>query len=720
MARSTIAVQGLDCSVEAAEIRRALEDVPGIFSLDFDLARGRLTITHNPSQCDQLDLVARINQRTGLPTRLIVENEAEQRTAVTTDVHDSARDQLRRWLPVAASGALLALGIALAWTTSPRAISRGLFGFAIAVAAIELLPRAWHSLSRLRLDIHVLITAAVTGAVILGQWDEAATLAFLFCLAEALEAMSLERARKAVRALLEIAPQTAERILPDGTTRVVPAADVQVGDRVVIRAGDKIPIDGRVRAGRSSVDQKAITGESLPVLREPDDEVFAGTVNGEGTLEVEATRPLSDSVVTRIVERVRAAQRGRTPIEQTVDRFAAVYTPIVVALAVATMLLPPLVLSGADRSWWFYQGLVILVIACPCALVIATPVAIVSALAAAARRGILIKSGQFLELVGRLRVLAFDKTGTLTRGEPAVVEVVPVSGRRTEDLLRVAAALGDRGGHVLGRAIAAHARRMSLDVPLAVDYQAVPGLGASALVDSTQYHMGSHRFIDDAGLCPPEFHARVNQATGATGTAVLVTSGRGPLGWFRLADRPRVEAAAAIRQLSSLGVEPVMLTGDNRATAEAVASDLGITDHRAGLLPEEKAAAVSQLDRERGPAGMVGDGVNDAPALAVARVSVALGGISSGAAIESADIVLMSDDLGGLPWLVRHSRRTLGIIRANIALAIGSKAIVLVLALLGKSDLWMAIAADMGVSLIVVANALRLLRPESQSSAKGA
>jgi Zn2+/Cd2+-exporting ATPase len=331
-------------------------------------------------------------------------------------------------------------------------------------------------------------------------------------------------------------------------------------------------------------------------------------------------------------------------------------------------------------------------------------------LAAAARRGVLIKGGQFLEEFGRLRVLAFDKTGTLTRGEPMVVEVVSTGERAGEEILRIAAALGDRGGHVLGRAIARHARGLRLDVPVADDYRAVPGLGASGQVEATQYHIGSHRYIDEAGLCRDEFHDSLEKAEGDIGTAVALTAPTGPIGWIRLADRPRPEAAAVLAELAALGIEAVMLTGDNPPTAAAVARELGITDQRPGLLPTDKARAVAELEARRGPTGMVGDGVNDAPALAAARVSVALGGISSGAALETADVVLMTDDLRRLPWLVRHSRRTLARIRQNIAVAVGSKVLVLVLAVLGLANLWMAIAADVGVSLLVVANALRLLR----------
>jgi Cd2+/Zn2+-exporting ATPase len=579
----------------------------------------------------------------------------------------------------------------------------------LAVAAVEILPRAARSLRRLRMDIHVLMGLAIVGAVALGQWDEGATVAFLFGLSEALEAMSLERARRAVQALLAVAPEEADRIEGVGEPRRVAAASLAVGDRVLVRPGARVPADGRVALGRSTLDQSSITGESVPVVCEAGDPVYAGTVNGEGALEVEVEQAPGDSLIARMVERVRAAQRGRTPVERTVERFALVYTPLVVALAAAVMVVPPLA-TGADFRWWFHQGLVVLIIACPCALVIATPVAVVAALASAARRGILVKGGEYLEAFGRLRLLAFDKTGTLTLGEPDVVEVVPVGGRDEHDVVRMAAAVGDRGGHVVGRAIARHARRLEIDVPRADDYRAVPGLGASARVEATEYHVGSHRYLHEAGLCEPGLHGPLGAAEGKVGTSVAVTAAGDPLGWLRLADRPRPEAARVLAELKRLGVEAVMLTGDNPATAAAMARELGIGEVRAGLLPEQKAEEVRRLEAERGPVGMVGDGVNDAPALAAAPVSVALGGISSGAALEAADVVLMADDLGGLPWLVRHSRRTRSIIVTNIALAVGAKLVFLALAVVGWANLWTAILADMGVSLVVVANALRLLR----------
>jgi Zn2+/Cd2+-exporting ATPase len=705
-ARCTLKVEGLDCPAEEAPVRQALGSVPGVGRLAFDLAHGTVEVEYDPGLVEPLSLARLVTEMTGLRTSVVTEAAAA----------DSAPPNRLRWAALAASGLALVAGLALGWRSSGLWASRAMYLAAVAAGGVELFPQALRSLRARRLDIHVLMSLAVIGALLLGQWDEAATVAFLFGLSEALEALSLERARRAVRALLEVAPETAEVVGADGQVRVVPARSVRPGDRVRVRAGERIPVDGRVVAGRSSVDQKAITGESVPVLKEPGDEVFAGTVNGEGALEVEATRALDDAVVSRIIAQVRAAQAGRAPVEQTIERFAAVYTPVVFALALLVMLGPPLVhlAMGLPPAWsvWLSRGLVVLVIACPCALVIGTPVAVVSALASAARHGVLIKGGQFLEAIGRLRVLAFDKTGTLTRGEPDVVEVVCASGHKGDDLLRIAAALGDRGGHVVGRAIARHARGLRLTVPLAHDYQAVPGLGATARVDTTQYHIGSHRFIDEAGLCPAEFHTSFKQAEGNVGTAVALMAPSGPLGWIRLADRPRPEAARVLAELAELGIETVMLTGDNQSTAAAMAQELGIAEQRSGLLPADKVSAITELDKRRGPTGMVGDGVNDAPALAAARVSVALGGVSSGAALETADIVLMADDLSQLPWLIRHSRRTLARIRQNIILAVGSKLIVLALALAGLANLWMAIAADVGVSLIVVANALRLLRDE--------
>jgi Zn2+/Cd2+-exporting ATPase len=712
--RCTFRVRGLDCAHEVELLRAALKDAPGVESLGFDLINGIMTVDYQNGQVDPCRLAETITKRSGLETTLVGDVEPRAETAASWWTRHG------RAITTVASGVGLGAGIALDWLGSQHAAT---FCMALAVAAggVWLFPRAARSLQRGRLDVDVLMGLAILGAMALGEWNEAATVAFLYGVSETLEAQSVARARRAIRKLLEIAPETAERIDADGQVAAIPADQVVAGDRILIRAGDKIPIDGSVLKGRSSVDQKAITGESVPVPREPGDVVFAGTVNGDGTLEVEASGPIGDALISRIVEQVRAAQSGRAPVERRISQFALVYTPIVVAVAVAVMVAPLLyawaTAGGSAVTWdlvreWFGRGLVVLVIACPCALVIATPVAVVSGLASAARRGVLIKGGEFLEEVGRLRAIAFDKTGTLTLGQPDVVEVGCAPGHKDQSqVLRIAAALGDRGGHVLGKAIARHARDLRIDVPLAHDYTAIPGKGALGRVDAVEYHLGSHRYIDEAGLCRPEFHDELDKAEAAVGTSVALTGTSGPLGWIRLADQPRPEAAAVLAELHRMGLRTIMLTGDNQRTAAAVARELGVGEQRAELLPADKVNAIDEYSSLHGPTGMVGDGVNDAPALAAARVSIALGGVSSGAALETADVVLMADDLRRLPWLIRHSRATLRMIHQNIALAVGSKAVVLILALFGLANLWMAVAADVGATLVVVANALRLLRP---------
>jgi len=690
-----------------------------VTSLGFDLIHGTMTVDYADGAVEPEQLARLVSERTGLQTTVQGQPEG---------LAPSWWSRNERWVLTAGSGLALALGLGFSWLGPALGLDRAVaerlaaLGFmsAVLVGGIGLFPRAVRNLRQLRFDIDVLMGLAILGALGLGQWDEAATVAFLYGLSESLEALSLDRARRSIRALLELAPQMAERITADGAVELVPASQVRRDDRVLVRAGDTIPVDGTVLVGRSNVDQKTITGESVAVLREPGDPIFAGTINGDGTLEVKASGPVGDALISRVVAQVRASQAGRAPIERRISRFAAIYTPVVIGLSLLVMLVPPLFLlatGGPDAlDWavwreWFGRGLVILVIACPCALVIATPVAVVSGLAAAARGGVLIRGGEFLEELGRLRVLAFDKTGTLTRGQPDVVEVVCAHGQDDKArVLQIAAALGDRGGHVLGKAIARHARGLSLDVPVADNYTAIPGLGALGRVDAVEYHLGSHRYIDEAGLCRPEFHVQLGQAENSVGTAVALTARSGPLGWIRLADRPRPEAAQVLAELHRLAIQTVMLTGDNAGTAAAVARELGVGEQRAGLLPADKVSAIAELDARHGPTGMVGDGVNDAPALAAAKVSIALGGISSGAALESADIILLADDLNRLPWLIRLSRATLARIRQNITLALLTKVLVLILAVLGFANLWMAIAADVGTSLLVIANALRLLR----------
>ncbi len=717
-ARCTLGIPGLDCPNEIEALRRALSEEPGIAGLSFDLIHATLTVDYDPNRTSPERLAAAIVKRSGLRAAPVGAPEPAA----------SWWSQNERLVLTAGSGTALAAAYLAAYAAPALGIDSGLshrlslmgFGLAIAIGGVGLFPRAARNALQLRMGIDVLMSLAIIGAVCLGEWDEAATVAFLYGLSELLESLSLERARRSVRALLEVAPTMAERIGEDGQVTTTPASAITRGDRVLVRSGDVIPVDGVVTKGRSSVDEKTITGESIPAPREAGDFVHAGTVNGEGTLEVRADGPVGDSVVARVIDQVRSARAGRAAIERRITRFAAIYTPIVVGVSLVVMIGPLLgtiltsgwtALDAALVRDWVNRGLVVLVISCPCALVIATPVAIVCGLAAAARRGILIRGGEFLEQVGRLSAIAFDKTGTLTAGRPDVVEVVCAAGAGDQDrLLSIAAALGDRGGHVLGKAIARHARDRALAVPVADDYQAIPGLGALGRVEDVEYHLGSHRYIDQIGMCEPDFHDELHKAEDSVGSAVAVSASSGPLGFIRLADRPRPEAARVLTELQSLGLRTVMLTGDNQRTAAAMARELGLSEERSGLLPADKVRAIAEIDAHHGPTGMVGDGVNDAPALAAAKVSIALGGVSSGAALESADIVLLADDLGRLPWLVRHGRKVLARIRQNIAIALVIKAAVLVAALFGIANLWMAVVSDVGTSILVVFNALRLLR----------
>src|SRR5262245_19151157 len=552
--------------------------------------------------------------------------------------------------------------------------------------------------------------AAVAGAVILGQWSEAATVAFLFSLAQLLEARAMERARGAIRALMDLTPAEAlvRRPGAEGWQRV--SVDrIGISDVVLVRPGEKIPLDGTVAAGESYVNQAPVTGESLPVEKRPGDEVFAGTINGRGALEVHVTRLRGDSALAHIIQLVERAQSQRAPSETFVERFASVYTPTVLALAAIVGVVPPLV-TGAAWSTWVYRALVLLVISCPCALVISTPVSIVSALAAAARKGLLVKGGARLERLSDVRCVAFDKTGTLTKGDLRVVDVTPLDGVTPDQILRLAASLETRSEHPIGAAIVALARERRISLGDVTFFQSLPGFGAQARIDGAPVVLGNHRLFDERGTCARDVHASIERASSGGGTVVIVGADR-PIGIIGMSDKPRESARDAIQTLRGHGVQRVaLLTGDHAPAARALAEAVGVDETHAGLLPADKVRAVEDLRARYGTVAMVGDGIDDAPALAAADVGIAMGAAGSDAALDTADVALMADELMRIPYAVRLSRATVRTIRANIAFSIALKAAFLVMAILGLATLWMAVLADMGASLIVIANALRLLR----------
>jgi Cd2+/Zn2+-exporting ATPase len=629
---------------------------------------------------------------------------------------DARREGLGRQVArMSLAGALIAAGMAAAYSGFAERTVAALSAMAAALTIGTPLRRAVASLGNRVLDINVLMVIAVGGAAALGDWIEAATVVWLFSMAQWLESWSMARARRAIRSLAELAPSSA-MVRRLGVEFQVPASDVVVGDLVIVRPGERIPVDGVVVAGESEVNQASVTGESFPAEKRAGDDVFAGAINGMGALELTATRVASDSTIARIIHLVEEAQSQRAPIQRFVDRFAKIYTPAVVLLAIAVAFLVPLAVAGAG-GWtvafptWSYRALALLVVACPCALVISTPVSIVSALTAAARAGVLIKGGAHLERLGGITCVAFDKTGTLTEAQVTIAEVVGVDGHSMHGVLSIAAALEARSEHPIGRAIVHRALAAGLDVAPGESFRALPGLGAEATVSATPAIVGSHRLFEQRQLCTPTLHARVEEVEARGGTAVLVSSGGQPLGVIALTDRLREDGRQIVRRLRAEGVRHVaLLTGDRAASASAIREEAALDEAHGDLLPRDKVQHIGRLRAAYGPVAMVGDGVNDAPALAAADVGIAMGAAGTDVALETADVALLADDLSRLPYALRLGRAALANIRMNLAIALGLKLVFVVMAALGVATLWMAVLADTGASLIVTANSLRLLK----------
>ena len=698
-------VHGLDCTEEVALLKRELVPVVGDEErLGFDVLGGRLTVAMVDASYGRDDVMDAI-ARTGL--------KAEPWEG-TDDGNRTFWDRRGRSVLTAVSGVFGGAGLVIQLLSgepaSVPAIAIGLYLVGISAGLVLVLPKAWRSLVSLRPDMNLLMTVAVVGAIIIGEWFEGAAVAFLFSLSLLIESWSIGRARRAVAALMDLSPPSARVKSSDGKTIESPPADVPVGSTVVVRPGEKIPLDGVVALGSSRVDQAPITGESVPVEKTPGSEVYAGTINGDGLIEVETTKEAGDTTLAKIVRMVGDAHSRRAPSEKWVEKFAAVYTPIVMGAALLIFLVPPLLLGG-EWAVWFYRSLVLLVIACPCALVIATPVTVVASLAAAARNGVLIKGGVFIELPSKLKALAMDKTGTLTLGRPAVVGLYPMNGHDEAELLERATALELGSNHPIATAIVAEATRRGLDVRPAEDFRSIQGKGAAGIIDGRPFWVGSHRYLEERQQETPEVHKQLEALQEAGKTIVVVGNEDHVCGFLAFADAIRDESRQMVRDLHAFGVETlVMLTGDNAGTATAIAAEAGIDEVHAELLPEDKVEWMDRLVAEHGPVGMVGDGVNDAPALARSSLGIAMGAAGTDAAIETADIALMSDDLSRLPWLVRHSQRTVSIIRQNIVFALAVKLLFVGLTLFGLASLWLAIAADMGASLLVIGNGLRLLR----------
>ena len=721
MTTETFKIHGMDCADEIAALRREVGPVVGGEEhLSFDLLNGRMTVTSEQvNQASVIDAVRRAGM-TAVPAD-------QEQSSTGRDAADVTRRRLRLLTMVSGGGTLVGflLHAALGGGVWAAIGSEGagamhvvpvpailVYVVAVAAGVWHFVPKALISVRRMRPDMNLLMVVAVAGAVYLNEWLEAATVSFLFTLSVALESWSIGRARRAVAALLDLTPATVAVLQEDGSERTMAAEAVSVGAKFIVRPGQRIPLDGRVSKGTSDVNQAPLTGESIPVTKEPDDMVYAGTVNGSATLEVESTKPAGETTLAHIIRLVGEAQAKRSPSEQWVESFARYYTPAVMCSALLVLLIGPLV-SGGEFAVWLYRALVLLVIACPCALVISTPVSIVAALAGATRRGVLIKGGPFVEAPARLRAMAFDKTGTLTVGRPAVVRVVPLHGHDLRGLLETAAALEVRSTHPLAIAVTEYARAQGVLPRPADQFEIVPGKGATGTIGDRPFWIGSQRYLQARGQESDEARRQIAELADAGHSVVVVGDDSEVYGFIVLADTIRPNAAQTIAALRAAGVgRLVMLSGDNRATAEAIGRQVGIDEVRAELLPADKVDAIEELVARYHNVAMVGDGINDAPALARATIGIAMGGIGSDAAIETADVALMGDDIAQLPWLVKHSRRALRVIRQNITFSLAVKVVFVLLTFLGHASLWAAIAADMGASLLVIFNGLRLLRTE--------
>ena len=699
---SRLRIEQMDCPTEQGLIEARLGKLAGVHELEFNLLNRVLGVWHELP--DEQAIIAAINELGFSAQPLDTDQPAAAAVAAPA----------KPWWPLALAGvAALAAELLHFSALAPQWAVAGVALLAILLSGLSTYKKGWVALKNRNLNINALMSIAVTGAVLIGQWPEAAMVMVLFALAELIEAKSLDRARQAIHGLLALTPEQATVQQPDGSWQSVPTSQVAIGAQVRVRPGERIGLDGVVSAGQSTVNQAPITGESLPVDKAAGDPLFAGTINQGGELHYQVSAAADNSTLARIIHAVEQAQGTRAPTQRFVDQFSRIYTPTVFALAVAVALLPPLLLGGAWLEW-AYRALVLLVIACPCALVISTPVTIVSGLAAAARRGILIKGGVYLELGHQLRALALDKTGTLTHGSPVQTDYLALHSDAC-DPAQLAASLAQRSDHPVSQAIARQAEQQGMTL-LAVDnFTALPGRGVCGLLDGQLYQLGNHRLVEELGLCSPALEALLEPLERQGKSVVLLCAPSQVLALFAVADTLKASSQEAIAELHQLGIKTCMLTGDNTHTAAAIALQAGIDEAQGNLLPEHKLAAIQTLQGNNQIVGMVGDGINDAPALAQANIGFAMGAAGSDSAIETADVALMDDDLRKIPAFIRLSRRTAAILKQNIALALGVKALFLLVTLTGHATLWMAVFADMGVSLLVVANGLRLLRQEKQA-----
>jgi Cd2+/Zn2+-exporting ATPase len=698
----TFKVPQMDCASEISLIQSKLEGVPGIRSLKFDLEKRVLTINHDSGQVNA-ERIIEILSAAGLTASLI-------ETANGLDEHPSSTKSAYLRLGIAGALAIAAevleLGFEdqkLEWLILALCIS------AVLMSGIDVYKKGFIALSKGLLNINALMSIAVTGALVIGQWPEAAMVMFLFAVAEMIEVKAFDRARNAFKNLLDLAPDLTTVKNAAGEWEVRPTKDIVMGSIVRVRPGERISLDGIISQGSTSINQAPITGESVPVEKTVGEKVFAGTINEAAEIEVNVTSEASHSTLAKIVETVESAQTARAPTQRFIDQFSKYYTPAVFFLAVAVAVIPPVFLDG---GWWdwIYKSLVLLVIACPCALVISTPVTIVSGLSGAAKKGILIKGGAYIEKGARLQTIAMDKTGTITFGKPIQTDFEVINGYAISMARSVAGSLASRSDHPVSHAIASKAQEDGIALHEVENFTAIAGRGTKGTVNGVPYILANHRFVEELQICSPSVESILEKFEREGKTVAILASEKQVIAIFGVIDSIRPTSKGAVSVLHKLGIKAIMLSGDNQLTAEKIAREVGIDEAKGHLLPEDKMEIIKKYSARNEVVGMVGDGINDAPALAIADIGFSMGVAGTDMAIETSDVAIMDDDLGKLPQFIQLSRRTNRVLRQNIALAIGIKAVFFALTLIGMSTMWMAVFADTGASLLVVLNGLRLSR----------
>lgn len=698
---------GMDCADCATKLEKRISKVPGVENTQVNFGASKMTVTHTGPAVEILSTIEKMGYSGKVDSGKKIRNEPV-----------SFWKSNKYAKPTVISFIMFILGFTAGKLGAPELAVDGLFltgiilgGFLPAKNGISVLINTWE------FDMNLLMTIAVIGASAIGSLEEAAAVVFLFSFGNSLQGYTLDKTRNSIHALMEITPNEA-LVRREQTEITLPVEQVIIGDHIIVRPGERIAMDGRVFTGYSTVNEAPITGESIPVEKRPGNEIYAGTINERGSLEVEVTKLAKDNTISKIISMVEEAQGQRAPSQQFIDKFAKYYTPAVIVLAALVAAVPPLVL-GQPFEKWFYEAMALLLVACPCALVISTPVSIVSAIGNAAKNGVLIKGGMYLEEAGGLSVVAFDKTGTLTEGKPQVTDIVPTDGLPDKEFLAIASAIESRSEHPLAEAIVKYSKEQGAEIASVLAsisaFEAIPGKGAKATVNGNMYQIGNSRLFTEQAIDIERVEDEVSRLQNEGKTVMMLGDDKRILGLIAVADMLRENSGQAVSKLKRAGIKKVvMLTGDNENTSQAIATKAGVDDFRADLLPEDKVDAIKSLLAEHGKVAMVGDGVNDAPAMAVSTVGIAMGAAGTDTALETADIALMANDLTKLTYIIKLSRKTLDIIKQNVAFALLIKGLILLLVIPGWLTLWMAVAGDMGSSLLVTLNGMRLLRTKHE------